>query len=332
MKLINIQTLRAIAALNVVVFHSIEASKSYAVPARALSFLDGWGVSGVDLFFVISGFVMVYTQHKNARAPASFFRDRIIRIVPIYWLLTLVMTLLLWFMPSMFRQMSYSTEWILASFGFVSKWGLGQNPVLYLGWSIEYELFFYSVFSLMIFLSRNRLVEFWAAIVLLAFVATIKVDPIFVEFVFGMFVGHFYVKQGKKVPRLVAPVALFAGGVVFIGSLWFKDQALSRVLVYGLPASILVFGAVTAKQIRAGFLSALGDASYSLYLVQVFTIPVIYKISRVFPASDQHPDLLIFVSVFATCVAAWVLFRTLELPITCWVRDHFSRLRTDSFK
>ncbi|MDB2405246.1 acyltransferase family protein [bacterium] len=60
--LLNLQILRAFAALSVVLFHTIGTSSSYGFDTRWISYLEGWGASGVDVFFVISGFVMLYTQ------------------------------------------------------------------------------------------------------------------------------------------------------------------------------------------------------------------------------------------------------------------------------
>ena len=87
--LINLQLLRGFAALNVVLLHSIETSASYGYETDFIAFFDGWGANGVDIFFVISGFVMLYTQLDNKNSPKDFLINRAIRIIPIYWLLTL---------------------------------------------------------------------------------------------------------------------------------------------------------------------------------------------------------------------------------------------------
>ena len=85
----NLQLLRAFAALNVVLFHAIGTSASYSYETNFISVFEGWGANGVDIFFVISGFVMLFTQLDNKRSVKDFLLLRVIRIILIYWLLTL---------------------------------------------------------------------------------------------------------------------------------------------------------------------------------------------------------------------------------------------------
>jgi peptidoglycan/LPS O-acetylase OafA/YrhL len=82
----NIQLLRGVAALMVVVFHLVVKMQPFGFDGSQVSFLQG----GVDIFFVISGFIMVHISHERERSGGQFMADRIIRIVPIYWLLTLL--------------------------------------------------------------------------------------------------------------------------------------------------------------------------------------------------------------------------------------------------
>ncbi|MCW1512823.1 acyltransferase family protein, partial [Acinetobacter baumannii] len=84
----NIQALRAFAALNVVFYHIIGASISYDLPTSSFLFIKEWGQNGVDIFFVISGFIMVFIQEKNRKSSFEFIKNRVERIVPVYWLLT----------------------------------------------------------------------------------------------------------------------------------------------------------------------------------------------------------------------------------------------------
>ena len=84
----NIQALRAFAAINVALFHIIGTAASYSQSSNYLSALEGWGSNGVDIFFVISGFIMLHTQMERRRSVIDFLKLRLIRIMPIYWLLT----------------------------------------------------------------------------------------------------------------------------------------------------------------------------------------------------------------------------------------------------
>ena len=113
--IINIQVLRAYAALNVVIFHIILASESYFQDVNWLKHLGSWGASGVDIFFVISGFVMMHTQMIQMRPPLEFIKNRILRIAPIYWTLTLFVVLLYLAIPSLFREINVSLTWAISN-------------------------------------------------------------------------------------------------------------------------------------------------------------------------------------------------------------------------
>jgi peptidoglycan/LPS O-acetylase OafA/YrhL len=84
-KLLNIQALRGVAAFLVVVLHTLGTAADYGFSTRVFSPLRGWGFGGVDLFFVISGFVMVHVQRVKAYTPGRFLLNRVVRICPLYW-------------------------------------------------------------------------------------------------------------------------------------------------------------------------------------------------------------------------------------------------------
>ncbi len=92
--IVNIQYLRAFAAINVVIYHIIGTATDYGKRPEIHSFFEGWGENGVDIFFVISGFVMMHSQNINQKDTVSFIYSRLTRIVPIYWILTTVFYLI----------------------------------------------------------------------------------------------------------------------------------------------------------------------------------------------------------------------------------------------
>ena len=103
--ILNIQYLRAFAAINVVFLHVLIGADSYSRPTEYLSFFGNWGASGVDIFFVISGFVMIYTQINNPKNIFSFYKSRLKRILPIYWLITCFVIFLYLIFPEIFKQL-----------------------------------------------------------------------------------------------------------------------------------------------------------------------------------------------------------------------------------
>jgi exopolysaccharide production protein ExoZ len=152
----NIQILRAIAAY-LVVFHHIQ---SHFVDNHSVAAVSNIGIIGVDIFFVISGFIMILTTSGEARSPLSFWRDRLVRIVPLYWLATfsLVGLSLIGLAPTGLH--GWDLQDLLASLLFIPEVradGAGM-PILFVGWTLNYEMFFYLLFGLALLL-RNQLLS-----------------------------------------------------------------------------------------------------------------------------------------------------------------------------
>ena len=97
----NLQCLRAFAAINVVYFHTLLGSESYDKSVSIFSIIGTWGQNGVDIFFVLSGFVMIHTQIQNPKKIHEFYYSRLNRIVPIYWLITLFIVLIYFLLPEL---------------------------------------------------------------------------------------------------------------------------------------------------------------------------------------------------------------------------------------
>jgi len=116
-------------------------------PCLCFPLFEGWGNNGVDIFFVISGFVMVYTQSNNPRSAFSFFSNRILRIVPTYWLLSVAVVVLFVLIPSTFRGLKLTGAYSLTSLFFVSRIFGYDYPIIYVGWTLEYEMPFYALFA-----------------------------------------------------------------------------------------------------------------------------------------------------------------------------------------
>ena len=99
----NLQYLRAFAAINVVYLHVLIGGNSYNRPSTMFPILGEWGANGVDIFFVISGFVMIYSQINNPKTIVNFYKSRLLRILPIYWLITFTIIILFSIFPDIFR-------------------------------------------------------------------------------------------------------------------------------------------------------------------------------------------------------------------------------------
>lgn len=305
--LYNLQALRAFAALNVVFYHIIITSYSYSQDVHYLSFLSDWGANGVDIFFVISGFIMVYIQNRKSRTAISFLSNRMVRIIPIYWFLTMVLLLTYILLPSAFRELQMSFGHILSSFIFMSRvFGYGE-PIFYVGWTLEYEMLFYILFCLGLFFS-NKTSAFFIPIFLLTLLILYNFVELFVlEFVLGMICAKLYFFRKFNFLGYLS----FVIGVIFLLINIFYELEVDRFFSCGIPAFFLVFGLININQTKSKLLVYLGDASYSIYLIQVFTIPIFYKISSLFLLKLQN-DIISILALIFTTITGCIFYALIE--------------------
>jgi exopolysaccharide production protein ExoZ len=310
-QLSSIQILRAFAALTVVIFHTLGTANAYGFEAVLLRFLEALGDRGVDVFFVISGFIMVHVQHSRKRTPGEFMLDRAIRIVPLYWTLTAVAALIFNGATGLLNTQGASTDWVVCSLAFCAQTVLGAKPVLYDGWTLEYEMLFYLIFALSLFaadLARSVLL----ACVAIGVWAIAAHQPVILEFAAGMLIGWAYAT--RRTP-LLPPAAAIAIGVLGLLAGTLSTWDIGRWMTTGIPAAILVYGCVHAAPSENGILTRLGNASYSLYLIQVFTVPAVYKLLARFGAPAGFADLYAIGCIALAVAASFATYTWIESPI-----------------
>ena len=267
--LLSIQYLRAVAAIAVVFFHAAKMVK-HSFEA---------GAAGVDIFFVISGFIMWTIAQRKEPTPGAFLKKRAARIVPLYWILTLFVAAL-GLLPVVLQgsHPPDSITHIVASLFFVPQ---NNPPVIVAGWTLNFEVLFYLLFALSLLLAaRARLVALtlvMGSLVLLGWrvhfsdpiLATIT-NPLLLEFLAGIWIGKAWM-SGLRLPSGVGLVAVVLGfvAIVEVPRFGIYPEPI-RALVWGLPALAIVAGAVSLEPVRnIRALKFLGDASYSIYLVHV---------------------------------------------------------------
>jgi exopolysaccharide production protein ExoZ len=323
--LVYIQVLRFLAALAVVAFHALGAPpKGFEVPDSALTFALSYGGRGVDLFFVISGFVIFYATHRAKPTPAEFLRRRVERIVPLYFFVIFIVTMLAITLPATFGTPDwYTPRHILKSLAFIAFTD-GEMPVVYVGWSLEYEMYFYLATALLMALTRevwrNIVVMFSALAIVgqLPGVATALgntaffADPMILEFVLGVIVGWAFVNGRIDWPMLLAALCALAAVLL--------SDPFNRVIVSGIPAACLVAAAawMSRKRIDPSWperaLARLGDASYSIYLAQVETVSLAgIAVARLFPGIA--PLLLLIVTSCIVVALGLALNILVERPL-----------------
>lgn len=272
----SIQHLRGLAAMAVVLFHACQWAQ--------LDF--GIGQAGVDVFFVISGFVMWTATTRQEVRPLAFIRRRIIRVAPLYWLVTLVLVAGALIAPQRFQEVRPEPGHVLLSLAFIQHYNpLGHPfPVLTPGWTLNYEAVFYLVFAACLLLPQpRRLLALSVALGVLAFAGfawppayILLLNPMFLQFLAGVWLAR--IAQEGLLPERSIGWLLMAGGVMLFMVIGVAgiDAELWRPMVWGAPALMLVAGAV-AVEADGGWpnlsvFNLLGDASYSIYLTHTMSI------------------------------------------------------------
>jgi peptidoglycan/LPS O-acetylase OafA/YrhL len=337
-----VQALRAFAALSVAFTHiTHDAIANGGDPAGWLAAANRalpWD-AGVDIFFVISGFVIVHASASlfgQAAGPGLFLRRRLARIVPLYWVCTACFLLVLWLSRAAIHGDIGGPGYILASFLFI-PWprpdGMMQ-PAFGLGWTLNYEMFFYAVFAPFLLLGRGRAVG--AAIILLAaFVALNQLrpftnpqlgywsSPIILEFCAGMALAQVRA-AGVTLPaaaRLALPVLALVLLAVFA-----QAPPQLRIFAWGIPAALLVAAAALAPSSAvpsraARALARLGDASYALYLVHPFVMRGLSISWHKFHAhSELAGTIYVLAGLAAAQICALAINGLFERRMTVWLR------------
>jgi exopolysaccharide production protein ExoZ len=268
-KVQSIQILRFVAASMVVMLHA-------TIHGDASWFAVGSG--GVDIFFVISGFIIA--RMLPTKTTGRFVIDRLTRIYPIYWLLLIPAAIL--------AAMAGQTSWqqTLTSLTLWPVFGDLRFPYLVAGWTLSFEMLFYAAAALYLLNRRAGLGLFalYPAAVIAALTLGWPVlryigNPIIAEFMFGLLIAH-----TRSQNRPLGAVALLAGAGLMIVTASrlgvpqyiFDVWQPARSVVWGIPAAMIVWGALQFEDaLRGRIVAALsygGDASYSIYLTHGLTI------------------------------------------------------------
>ncbi|HET9991469.1 MAG TPA: acyltransferase [Kofleriaceae bacterium] len=282
--LYNLHVLRVIAALGVVYYHITSEA--------GLNLETNIGSRGVDVFFVISGFIIAFIGSKK---PDQFLLRRVIRIAPFYWAATLFVFAVVLVKPDLLRTTHADWKQLGASLAFIPRQPPGgdQFPTLVLGWSLNFEMFFYLWFALALKLKPGVIAPILCAAMISAYCAIVHVlgvdnailtfwaRPIVLEFVFGILVYYLFAWDALKPPKAVLLALIVASfALICYGEAEWIDHY--RVIVAGIPSFVLVLSALLIEkhyrfttQNKLVFL--LGEASYIIYLIHPY---IIYTVLR----------------------------------------------------
>ncbi len=287
------------------------------------------GAAGVDVFFVVSGFIMWRTTCGGEIAPLEFLRRRAIRIVPLYWAATLGLLIAALTFPSRFEAVDPNPWHVVASLAFIQH--LNQEglpfPLLPVGWTLNYEAVFYLLFAAALLLPAAR--RIWALTgVLLAMAVTgfiyppayiMLFNPLLLEFAAGMWLARL---MGAGVyPARGGGWTLFAAGFGFFFMMQTGgiDWDRWRPLTWGFPALMVVAG-LTAVERDGGLpslapLKSLGDASYSIYIIHTLAMGVFAM------AFSVWNPLWVPLSIAIGAGSGWIVWKLAEAPVHAAMRS-----------
>lgn len=323
----SIQIMRGIAAVLVVLLHISIKGAQYGNGA-----LQGFtiGGSGVDLFFIISGYIMCASTINRELTFGGFMLHRVRRIIPLYWLTTTLGLVIFLYKPEIVNSSGGETS-IWASYTLVPT---GAKYLNGNGWTLSYEFIFYILFGLAIHRGTYKAMAV-SSVILLALVVAGVVIPynqvtfniatanLSLEFIYGM--GCFYLFNKKIIKPAIVPglVLVIAGALLLTAEAIFKvpNQEIDRGWLWGIPMLLVFTGFLCLEGFIKGSTAgikklwlAIGNSSYSLYLFHPFTLSatamVLKRMHR-----DTNPYLFAAVLFLVTVITGYLVYLYIERPL-----------------
>ena len=334
----SIQLLRSLACLLVVLFHcSMQLEQYYHQSLLGGFFSAGYG--GVDLFFVISGFVIAHSTTTDWSRPAAFkgyWYKRISRIYPIYWAILLPVALGSAMLGSSVKLHAQSFPSLVAEWLPILVLWPDHQAIIGVSWTLSYEIYFYLMFSLLILSSRFWVVPISIIIAsLLVFITgyqvgaeslltTFLLSPFNLEFAAGV-LAWFLLKH-VSLPSYVFVclflVALWLG-LTYLPTVTNENHA-QRVLIFGTSSFLLIW-ALAGLELKKGMkiavgLGHIGDASYMLYLIH---FPVLVFANKLVPLLTHDSTWIVGLNIMlvgAVVVASVYIHWHIEKPLLHYLK------------
>jgi len=349
----SLQVLRGFAAFGVVCHHAFRAVTVHRPPDMALPpplllgnhALVEVGSCGVDIFFVLSGFLMIFISdayRNGARPIGHFIAQRLIRIWPLYALATAVACLPLALSFARTGILPYDLHPLrLASFSFVPSFSEkgALQPIVGVGWTLNYEMLFYLCFALTLLVSRKLFIPVLVLMLLSLYFLGLTLpassaagvffsNSVIFEFLFGAVVGELFMQKRLQCPY---PLLWIVLGLLFMFlAASLPQNSGFRGWARGLPSATILIGVLhLEKKVKWPTLAVrLGDASYSIYLIHtqiifhiaVFLFPVLHHYT-----TPIAPEATAAVAILASLLAGWLCYRFVESPLLNWCHVVYNR-------
>ncbi|WP_207427424.1 acyltransferase [Pedobacter sp. SYSU D00535] len=356
-KIDSIQFLRAVAVLLVVYVHIIDSASDFSPSQSKFFFLENWGAIGLDLFYIISGFIMtiVTPSYVTSRDWKDFAMKRVLRIIPLYWVLSVFSIVL-----QLIKGNYYSFEKVMKTLFFFPIFDSAfVFPIIPVGWSLSLEIYFYFLIALLLVFAAKRIYTYLLMVLFICSgigyffepqhpMLSFLFSPLLIEFALGILVGLLYrsasnIMSEAKI-RFLAKAAMLSGfclmiGTIFTGYFGVGDAeyvssdaaaALIRVMVWGVPSALFLAGVVLLESQQGlkipRFFTELGDASYSCYLIHaLLLIPIARKIYLLFGLNNG--DFYILATLVFVCVSSIYFYRFFEKRLIAVVNRIYLRSR-----
>ncbi len=332
-----IQLLRGIAALLVVFYHATSNAKEIFNKTFFFNFFL-FGGAGVDIFFVLSGFIITYTSLKyigHFNNLPSFLRRRFVRIYPAYWIIITLLLIAQLLLPSF-----YKTHYNFTFNNLISTYLLfpGHTMINGVSWTLTYELFFYLLFSLAFIISQKK----YALLAALTYGFVLILLPVFnynytnqnlwanlvtfpmnTEFILGILAALIITGLPHKLNMLFivgGTIIFLLNGVIIDTGFILVNNSFNRVILFGIPSFFIITGLVNYELNKIvsvpKLLMKLGEASYSLYLLHLPLLIAAFKmINKLNIKSNFLIHCLSILIVCVICYTSILFYKFVEKPI-----------------
>lgn len=337
----SIQLLRAIAALLVVLYHGqLAISTRFASPAFAAeTYFFAFGAVGVHIFFVISGFIMVYTTRVDQNFVArDFLRRRILRIYPMYWVCVALYLVVHNFIGSPYR-LGGPEIW-----GALALYPEHASAIIGPAWTLSFEMFFYLCFGVAMKLGATRGLVILGAVFMLSIttgfffpidgaLGRLVTNSLLLEFIAGAAIG--WLLTTGRLPQRGGSAVLLLALLLFGAGVAAGYDRFPSVAVWGIPSTLLVAGAVIwenslgfKKELRK--FSHFGNSSYVLYLIHLIVITLTITLATYAPAIKMAEPALAAVAIAGlSLLVAEGMHAWIERPLTRWLNGLFGPRRDE---
>ena len=291
------------------------------------------GAFGVDIFFCISGFMIMLSTEKTTK---HFFLKRLIRIVPLYYLMTFVTWLGMLIAPSLFQSTQPQFDYLLKSLLFIPFEINGAiRPIMGIGWSINSEMFFYFLFFIAFHINhkyRGLICSiFLMGLVLAEMISgTFGFDSVLLEFygnsqmldfAIGILCFHcarwVYYHSAEKIKKQIPFCSLIIVSIIIVVLFLmpsFNQNGLNRTLIWGIPSSLLLmlFFAAGLYYRFPTWLVHLGNISFSVYLMHYYIVVILDRLIFDFGEINAGSLIGVIVAFALTLCVAEVTNRMIE--------------------